>query len=183
MTERQWVTRGGLSRFSPAGFVAAAVTVGVGTTAGLAAVPVAGSYLGMLLGGFVAGLAVEDRPVLEGGVAAVVATLGVLAAGGFVGSGVAGGVAALAAVAPLTLLISVALSFAVGGFGAHLGDDLRHGLTEAGEAPSSGPTSLGPVLTTDDTSRRDRESTANTVGGTDTETTEDDSEELDLELE
>lgn len=189
MTER------GLSQFSLAGFAVAVVTVGVGTAAGLALVPVAGSYLGMVLGGLVAGLAVEDRPVLEGGIAAVLATLGVLATGGAVGNGVAAGASALTAVAPLTLLASVVLSFAAGAFGAHFGDDLRHGLTEAAETPQSGPTSPGPVLTTDEASTRERESeqSATETGseasdeaaetGSETGDPEGESENLELELE
>lgn len=182
------MTEGGLSQFSLAGFAVAAVTVGVGTAAGLAFVPVAGSYLGMLAGGLAAGLAVEDRPVLEGGVAAALATLGVIAAGGFVGGGLAAGVSALTAVAPLTLLPSVVLSFAVGAFGAHFGDDLRHGLTEAAETPQSGPTAPGPVPTTDEESTREsKPETSTAASDTGDETTghdpERESEDMELELE
>lgn len=123
-------------RFSLAGFAVALVTVGVGTAAGLAAVPVVGSYLGMLVGGFVAGLALEDRPLPEAGVAAVLAGLAILVAGTLVGNGVVAALVALGSVPPGTLLVSAALSFAVGAFGAHFGDDLRDGLTEPlGESP------------------------------------------------
>lgn len=130
-------------RFSLAGFAVALVTVGVGTAAGLAAVPVVGSYLGTLVGGFVAGLAVEDRPLPEAGVAGVLAGLAILVAGTLVGNGIVAALVALASVPPGTLLVSAALNFAVGAFGAHFGDDLRDGLTEPlGESPGR-PTTPG----------------------------------------
>lgn len=133
------------SRFSLVAFALALVTVSLGTAAGLAFVPVVGTYVGTLAGAFVAGLAIENRPVLEGGVAGVIAGLGVLAAGPFVGSGIGAAVTGLAAVGPLTLLVSVALSFAVGAFGAHFGDDLRDGLTEPIGDPASGSTDISNV--------------------------------------
>jgi len=133
------------ARFSPVAFALALVTVSLGTVAGLAFVPVVGTYAGTLAGAFVAGLALERRPTLEGGVAGVIAGLGVLAAGPFVGSGIGAAVAGLAAVGPLTLLVSAVLSFGVGAFGAHFGDDLRDGLTEPVEAPASGSTGIGDV--------------------------------------
>ena len=132
-------------RFSLVAFALALVTVSLGTAAGLAFVPVVGTYFGTLAGAFVAGLAVEKRPVLEGGLAGVIAGLGVLAAGPFVGSGIGAAVAGLAAVGPLTLLVSVALSFAVGAFGAHFGDDLRDGLTETVKEPGSGSTDISDL--------------------------------------
>ncbi|PSP45885.1 hypothetical protein BRC69_04900 [Halobacteriales archaeon QH_6_66_25] len=113
-------------QFSPVAFALALVTVSLGTAAGLAFVPVVGTYFGTLAGAFVAGL-------------------GVLAAGPFVGSGIGAAVAGLAAVSPLTLLVSVALSFAVGAFGAHFGDDLRDGLTETVEEPDSGSTDISDL--------------------------------------
>lgn len=122
----------------------AAVAVGVGTAAGLALVPVVGSYLGMVLGGFVTGLAVEKRPLVESGVAAALASLGVLSAGALVGNGVLAAVSALGSVAPTALLSSLLLSFAVGAFGAHFGDDLREGLTSPVETPPAGRTDLEP---------------------------------------
>ena len=133
------VTGGGLTRFSLVGFAVALVTVGLGTAVGLAVVPVVGSYLGMLAGGFVAGLALERRPMLESGLAAVLANLGIVAAGSAIGSGVGAAVSALGAVGPAALVSSVLLGFAVGAFGAHFGDDLREGLTEPVE-PRSGST-------------------------------------------
>ncbi len=128
------------ARFSLLAFAVALVTVGVGTAAGLVFVPVAGTYLGTLFGGVAAGLAVEERPLLESGVAAVLAGLGVLLAGTLPGNGLVAAVTALAAIPPTTLLVSVALGFAVGAFGAHFGDDLRDGLTEPVEAGAPGPT-------------------------------------------
>lgn len=135
---------------SPAGFVVALVTVGVGAAAGLAFVPLVGSYLGMLLGGFAAGVAVEDRPLAEAGVAALLAGLAILAAGAFIESGVGAAVSALAALPARTLLTTTGLSFAVGAFGAHFGDDLRDGLTASVEPGPSGPArpETAPVLST-----------------------------------
>lgn len=126
--------------FSPLAFVVALVTVGVGTAAGLVVVPIAGTYFGTLLGGTAAGLLVERRPLLEGGVAGVLASLGVLLAGTLPGNGLVAAVTALAAIPPTTLLVSVALGFAVGAFGAHFGDDLRDGLTEPVESAAPSPT-------------------------------------------
>jgi hypothetical protein len=116
--------------------------VSVGAAAGLALVPVVGSYLGLLLGGFLTGLVIEKRPLVEGGVAAVLASLGILVAGSLDGSGILAGMAALASLPPLELLTSSVLSFAVGAFGAHFGDDLRAGVTTpVGTTPdgSTGP--------------------------------------------
>jgi hypothetical protein len=124
------VSKRNSSRFSLVGFAVALVTVGVGTAAGLAFLPVAGTYVGMLAGGVVAGVAVEARSTVESGVAAVLASLGVLVAGALPGSGVVAAVLSLLSIDPVTLLIGVALSFAVGAFGGHFGDDLRDGLTE-----------------------------------------------------
>lgn len=139
------------SGVSLAGFVVALVTVGVGAAAGLVSVPLVGSYLGMLLGGFAAGVAVEDRPLAEAGVAALLAGLAILGAGASLGSGVGAAVSALAALPAGTLLTTTVLSFAVGAFGAHFGDDLRDGLTASVEPEPSGPTrpETAPVLSTD----------------------------------
>ena len=133
------------------GAVVAVVTIAVGTAAGLAIVPTVGSYLGMLLGGFLAGVTVEDRPVVESGFAAALAAIGVLWAGAFVGNGAVEAVTALGSVAPTALLTSALLSFAVGGFGAHLGDDLRDGLTTPVETPPAGRATTGstPVAPTE----------------------------------
>lgn len=139
------MTDGGWTQFSFAGFIIAVVTIGVGTAAGLAIVPVVGSYLGMFLGAFVTGLTIEDRPLLETGVAAVLASLGILVTGSLIGNGILAGVSALGSIPPTTLLTSIVLSFAVGAFGAHLGDDSRSGLTDPVEAPKSGSTTRTSV--------------------------------------
>jgi len=131
--------------FTVIGFAVALVTVGVGTVLGRATVPVVGSYLGMLLGGVVAGLTVDERPLHETGLAAVLATLGVLAAGAGIGSGPAAAVSALGAVEPTTLLVSAVLGFAVGAFGAHFGDDIRDGMTAPVETPPTKSTGTGLV--------------------------------------
>ncbi|WP_195892492.1 hypothetical protein [Halopiger goleimassiliensis] len=129
--------------FSPVGFAIALVAVSVGTAAGLALLPAFGSFLGMLGGGVVAGLAIEDRPLIEAGLAAVLANLGVLAAAAGIGTGIVAAVTALGSIAPTTLLGSIVLSFAVGAFGAHFGDDLRDGLTEPVEESSPRVTTSG----------------------------------------
>jgi hypothetical protein len=124
------------SRVSLVALAVAVVTVGVGTAAGLAFVPTVGTYVGMLAGGFVAGLVLEARPTVESGVAAALASVGVLVAGALPGTGVVDAVLSLAAVDPVTLSISLVLAFAVGAFGGHFGDDLRDGLTEPLPDPS-----------------------------------------------
>lgn len=124
------------SRVSLVALAVAVVTVGVGTAAGLAVVPTVGTYVGMLAGGFVAGLALEARPTVESGAAAALASVGVLVAGALPGTGVVDAVLSLTAVDPVTLLLSVVLAFAVGAFGGHFGDDLRDGLTEPLPDPS-----------------------------------------------
>lgn len=132
-------------QFSPLGAAVAVVTVGVGAAAGLALVPTVGSYLGMVLGGFLAGLATEDRPVLESGLAAALAGLGIISSGALAGNGILDALTALGSVAPTALLVSTALSFGVGAFGAHFGDDLRAGLTTPVETPPAGSTTTGPA--------------------------------------
>ncbi len=111
------------------------VTVSLGVAAGLTLLPVAGSFVGMALGGFVAGLALEERPLVEAGTAATLASLGLLMMGPFIGNGIVAALFALSSIAPTTLLGSIGLSFAVGAFGAHFGDDLREGLTAPLEEP------------------------------------------------
>ena len=145
------MTDGRSRQVSLLGAVVAVVTVAVGTVTGLAMVPTVGSYLGMLLGGFLAGVTVEDRPVVESGLAAALAAIGVLWAGAFVGNGAVGAVTALGSIAPTALLTATLLSFAVGAFGAHLGDDLRDGLTTPVETPPAGATTTGstPVTATE----------------------------------
>ena len=132
------------------GFVVALVTVSVGAAAGLVFVPLVGSYLGMLFGGFAAGVAVEDRPLAEAAVAALLVGLAILVAGASLGGGVGAAVSALATLPAGTLLTTTVLSFAVGAFGAHFGDDLRDGLTASVEPGPSGLArpETAPVLST-----------------------------------
>jgi len=160
--------------FSLGGFAIAVVAVAIGAVAGLSLVPVAGSFLGVLVGGVVAGLVTEKRPLLEAGVAGSLASLGIVMAGGVIGNGATAGVAALGAVAPTTLLISVALSFAVGAFGAHFGDDLREGLTAPVDtSPSRGRDSVTQSSTaTESAVGRDRDEPV------DRDSLEDDTEHL-----
>ncbi|MES3161301.1 MAG: hypothetical protein PPP55_06980 [Halorubrum sp.] len=120
--------------------VAALVAVGGGAGLGLIAVPHVGAFLGMLVGGFLLGALAGTRPLLEGAVAAVTAQLAILAAAGVPGAGLTGAAAALGAITPATLTLSLALSAVVGGFGVHLGDDLRHGLVTPLEDESSSET-------------------------------------------
>lgn len=150
------MTDGSSVQFSLVGFAVALATVGVGTATGLAFVPVVGSYLGMLAGGLAAGLVTEDRLLLEGGIAGVLASLGIVVAGGAIGNGVGTGLSALGSIAPTTLLVSVVLSFAVGAFGAHFGSDIRHGITEPVETPPSGSTEMRvPIPSAEDERSRE----------------------------
>jgi len=157
------------TRFSLVGFAVALVTVGVGTAAGLAFVPVVGSYVGMLLGGVVAGLAVEDRPLVEAGAAALLANLGVLTAGTLVGNGVVAAVSAIASLSLATLLTATVVSVAVGGFGAHFGDDIRKGLTAPVETPPSGSTTPPAPVPRPDEESATHESTETVTRTHDTE--------------
>jgi len=174
-----------LTTFSPVGFVVAAVTVGVGAAAGLALVPVVGSYLGVLLGGVVAGLATADRPLLEAGLAGILANLGVLVAGSLVGNGLVAALSALGSTAPTTLLAPVVLGFAVGAFGAHFGDDLRDGLTDPAATRPSGstkPTTAPRSWSDEETSTRDVEE-ADVRGTADPSSEKQTADDLELERE
>jgi len=125
------------SWFSLKRFAVALVTVGVGAAAGMAYVPMVGTHVGILAGGFAAGLAFEGRPWLEAGIAAVLAALGASLVSALVGNGIIGAIIGLIELNPQILLLSAALGFAVGALGAHFGNDLRDGLTEPVE--ESGP--------------------------------------------
>lgn len=107
----------------------ATAVVGGGAGVGLLAVPHVGTFLGMLVGGFLLGVGAKSRPLPDGVIAAVAAKLAILALAGVPGVGVTGAPAALGSIAPATLATSLALSAAAGGFGVHLGDDLRDGLS------------------------------------------------------
>jgi hypothetical protein len=126
-----------VSRPSAGVFCAALIAVGVGAAVGLATVPRVGAFLGMLLGGLVVGVGSSNRPLTESAIAAAAVNLGIVAAAGVPGAGIPGAMAALGSVAPEALLPSLALSAAAGGFGAHLGDDLRDGLSEPVEDPGA----------------------------------------------
>ena len=117
------------SRLSAPTFAAALCVVGSGAAVGLAIVPRVGTVVGMLVGGMILGVAGTTRPLTEGAVAAVVAQLVVLAAAGVPGAGLSGAIMALSSVSLGSLGLSLASSVAAGGFGVHLGDDLRDGLT------------------------------------------------------
>ena len=130
------------SWFSLKRFVVALATTAVGAAAGMLFVPFVGTYLGTLAGGFAAGLAFEDRPILEAGVAGVLAGLGATLASVFVGNGIIGAIIGLFELSPQILLISAVLSFGVGALGAHFGNDLRDGLTEPVEEPGRQPDGL-----------------------------------------
>lgn len=155
------------SRFSPLALVVALVTVGAGAAVGLRFVPTVGTYLGMLVGGLVAGLVLETRPTVESGVAAVVAGFGLLLAATLPGNGVLEAALALGSTNPLSALVGAALNFAIGAFGGHFGDDLRDGLTEPLPEPTpatSGSRSVEragageSVETTDEDEAADRDS-------------------------
>ncbi|WP_267644201.1 hypothetical protein [Haloarchaeobius amylolyticus] len=127
------------SRFAPKRFAVALVTVVLGAVLGMEYIPLVGTYVGTLLGAFVAGLAVDEKPTLEAGVAAVVAVFGVSLAATIIGEGIVAAIIALITVNPQTLGIAAALSFGAGSLGAHFGNDLRDGLTrpvdESGRLP------------------------------------------------
>ncbi|MFB6193489.1 MAG: hypothetical protein ABEI75_00355 [Halobaculum sp.] len=113
----------------------ATLVVGCATAAGLVVVPVAGSFVGTLVGAFLLGLGTRDRPLVAAAVGAVAARLALLAAGPLIGNGPLDGLAAFTAVEPTTLAISLGLSASVAAFGAHFGDDLQDGLTAPVEPP------------------------------------------------
>lgn len=127
----------GTSRPSATVFCAALIAVSAGAAVGLTTVPRVGVFLGVLLGGFAVGVGVSTRPLVESTVAAAAANLGIVAAAGVPGTGITGAMTALGSVTPEALLPSVALSAAAGSFGAHLGDDLRDGLSRPVEDSSA----------------------------------------------
>lgn len=119
------------SWFSTGRFAVALGTVALGTAGGIAILPVFGQYLGMLLGGFAAGLAADDRPLLEAGTAGLLSGLGVVIVSRVVGLGpieIIQSIIALLATGPQVLLLTGVLSFGVGALGAHFGSDFREGL-------------------------------------------------------
>lgn len=111
-------------------------TVALGTAGGFALIPWLGSYVGLGLGGFAAGLTFEDRPLLESGAAGLLAGLGALLVahlgGGLIG--IVGGIVDLVLLQTQKLLLTGVLSFGVGAVGAHFGNDFRDGLTKSVDA-------------------------------------------------
>ena len=116
------------SWFSVKRFAVALGAVALGAVGGMILIPYVGTYLGMGLGGFVAGLAFADRPLLEAGLAAVLAKVGTVT-WSLLGGGIIDAIMSLISLSPGILLLSVVLSFGVGTLGAHFGNDLRDGLT------------------------------------------------------
>ncbi|MFC5970473.1 hypothetical protein ACFPYI_03940 [Halomarina salina] len=117
------------SLFSLKRFVVALLTVGVGAVLGMEFVPLVGVYVGTLLGGFAAGLAFEDRPLVESGLAGLFAGMGVLLVSKLIGGGIVDAIIGLITLQPQLLVISAALSLTTGVLGAYFGNDLRDGLT------------------------------------------------------
>ncbi|WP_435361546.1 hypothetical protein [Haloarchaeobius sp. DFWS5] len=124
------MTDSDLSLFSLQRFAVALVTVGIGAAAGMEYIPVVGTYVGTLLGGFAVGLAFEEKPLLEAGVAATVAGLGVILVAKLLGNGLIGAIIGLFSLNLQLLLVAAGLSFGAGAVGAHFGNDLRDGLTK-----------------------------------------------------
>lgn len=120
------------SWFSLKRFAVALGTVALGTAGGITLLPMlkVGSFLGMLLGGFAAGLAFEDRPLLESGGAGLLAGLGVILVSQLSGGGLIGALIGLVTLGPQILLLTGVLSFGLGALGAHFGNDFRDGLTQ-----------------------------------------------------
>lgn len=124
------------SWFSLGRFAVALGTVALGTAGGFALIPWLGSYVGLGLGGFAAGLTFRDRPLLEAGTAGLLAGLGALLVahlgGGLIG--IIGGIIDLVVLQPQKLLLTGVLSFGLAAAGAHFGNDFRDGLTRPVEA-------------------------------------------------
>lgn len=125
MTDSSW--------FSLRRFAVALGTVALGTAAGFTMIPVLGSFVGLALGGFAAGLAFEKRPLLESGSAGLLAGLGSLIVskigGGLIG--IITGIIDLIVLQPQKVLLFAVLSFGLAAIGAHFGNDLRDGLTRS----------------------------------------------------
>lgn len=127
------------SWFSLKRFAVALGTVALGTIGGMG-IPLLpfGKYLGALAGGFAVGLAFENRPLLEAGVAGVLAGLATLIiaqlGGGIIDAII--GFLGLVALKPQIILLSIVLSFGLAALGAHFGNDFRDGLTKPIEESS-----------------------------------------------
>ena len=118
------------SWFSFAPFGVGMVTVAIGAFGGMQLIPLVGSYLGVLLGGFAAGLAFEERPLLEVGLAGLLVGTAATVIQHF-GLG-------LITIGPQAwlelVLLGAVLGFGLGATGAHFGNDLRDGLTRPVES-------------------------------------------------
>lgn len=136
MTDSSW--------FSLRRFTVALGTVALGTAGGVAliAIPFLGAigpYIGILMGGFAAGLAFDDRPLLESGAAGLVSGIGYMLVSRIVDGGLLDGLIGLITLGPQILLLTAVLSFGLGALGAHFGNDFRDGLTRPVEEPRDGP--------------------------------------------
>jgi hypothetical protein len=121
------------SWFSLKRFAVALGTVALGTAAGLTMIPVLGSFVGLVLGGFAAGLTFKDRPLLEAGFAGLLSGLGSLIVSKIGGgrSGIITGIIDLIVLQPQKVLLFAVLSFGLAAIGAHFGNDFRDGLTKS----------------------------------------------------
>lgn len=122
------MTDSGSSWFSLKRFTIALGTVALGTAGGNTLIPIVGTYVGVLLGGFAAGLAFDDRPLLESGVAGLLSGVGAVLVGKLMGG--VGGFFDLFAIGPQILLLTAVLSFGLAALGAHFGNDFRDGMTQ-----------------------------------------------------
>ncbi|WP_336364231.1 hypothetical protein [Halalkalicoccus salilacus] len=107
--------------FSPARFLLALALSAVGLLAGSALIPIAGGFVGVLVGTFVVGLTSERRPLAETGVAGA-AVVGVSTLFDYL-------VWTLVGVGLPIVAVGAAVGLAVGALGGYLGSDLRDGLT------------------------------------------------------
>ncbi len=126
-----------LIRGPVATFIVAVGVMSIGAVVGLHAIPTVGVVVGLLGGGFALGLVTGTRPLVTGATAAALVQLGVLAWAGVPGARIMGAGSALGAVTPQALVSALLFSIAAGGFGTHLGDDLRDGLTKPIESHRS----------------------------------------------
>lgn len=110
-------------------FAVALGTVALGTMGGIGLFLPFGKYLGALAGGFAVGLVFEDRPLLEAGLAGVLAGLVSLVIAQL-GGGLVDAIIGFLAIGPQILLLSAVLSFGLAALGAHFGNDFRDGLTK-----------------------------------------------------
>jgi hypothetical protein len=127
------------SWFSLKRFTVALGTVALGTAGGITILPAIGGFLGTLLGGFAAGLAFKDRPLLECGTAGLLSGVGALVVA-MMGDGLIGIITGIIKLigSPQTLLLFGVLSFGLAALGAHFGNDFRDGLTQSVDSDHGG---------------------------------------------